>query len=232
MKAQFAKTLLGNGLVAVDGDIGRCKDLLLDERSWALRYLVVDTHKWLPFGRKLVISPVSVDTSKSTADTIAVKLTREQIKHSPPLADHEPVSREYEKNLYQYYGYGGYWTGPDLWGAYPHPAALATPEAKLPLDNVEGENHLRSVHELEHYRIKCGEQIVGHVTDFLMDGTCWRVDAFVVDTENWPGGDGKRLLPVRNIEGVDWSSRAINTRLTSEQVKLLQRPELQNFERV
>ena len=46
------KGMLIYGLEAVDGDIGRCRDFLFDDRQWVVRYAVVDTGKWLP-GRKV-----------------------------------------------------------------------------------------------------------------------------------------------------------------------------------
>jgi hypothetical protein len=42
------KELKGYVIAAEDGEIGRCKDFLFDDRHWAIRYMVVDTRKWLP----------------------------------------------------------------------------------------------------------------------------------------------------------------------------------------
>ena len=57
---QSIKDLKGYVLRATDGEIGRCKDFLFDDRHWTIRYMVADTHKWLP-GRKVLISPISLD---------------------------------------------------------------------------------------------------------------------------------------------------------------------------
>lgn len=225
VKNKSVKKMLNNGLVAADGDIGRCKDLLLDELSWVIRYLVIDTHKWLPFGRKVVVSPISVDLGRSTEDEVSVSLTKDQIKHSPPLAEHEPVSREYEKALSQYYGYGQYWMGGGLWGAYPTPAALIEPDPESLQSEVEGENHLRSVQELEHYRIKCSGELIGHVVDFIFDEEDWAISNVVIETDNWPGGSGQRLLPVKDIADIEWAERAIRTTFSSSQVRELQSAE-------
>lgn len=214
--------MLNSSLAATDGSIGVCKDALFEEDSWVLRYLVVDTHKWLPFGRKLVISPISVDLADSTDDTLAITLTRDQIKNSPSLSEHEPVSRKYEKLLYQYYGYGQYWMGLGLWGAYAQPGSLieTTPEEVL-REEAEKEGHLRSIMELEHYRLKCGENVVGHIIDFVFDEQTWSITAVVIDTENWPHGHGQRLLPVNKIDRIEWIGRYISTTLTMEELSEL-----------
>lgn len=224
MSLSSAKSMSHNRLVATDGEIGRCKDMLFCDSDWMVRYLVVDTHKWLPFGRKLVISPISVDWQESGADTLRVRLTRAQIKDSPPLAEHEPLSREYEKALFDFYGYTQYWAGSGGLGTYTQPAGAGAGQMnwgkKLPSD----ENHLRSVGEMENYRIKCGEQVVGHVVDFAFEKPTWAISHLVVDTQNWPGGNGQRLLPVAEVDSVEWTSRSAFTSLAAQQFSALPAP--------
>lgn len=214
----FVKSILKKGLKATDGEFGRCKDILLDERSWVVRYFVIDTHKWLPFGRKLVVSPLAVIANELDLDYLQVNLSKEQIRNSPPLADHEPVSREYERVLFQYYGYAQYWMGPELAGTYPRPALLVESSPEQLRDEVEGHNHLRSVHELDAYRVKCRQQTVGHVVDFVFDPSTWGLTGFIVDTENWPGGGAKRVMPVNHIKHIEWADRSIETNLQSSDV--------------
>lgn len=218
MKGESVNTMLNADLEVLDGDFGRCKDCLFEEDSWVIRYLAIDTHKWLPFGHKLVISPISVDLTRSVDGRLFVELTRDQIKNSPPLAEHEPVSRKYEKSLFEYYGYGQYWGGLGLWGAFSRPNALIGVASDSLEEALEDGRHLRSVRELEHYRVKCGEQTVGHVIDFLFNKDTWAVSTLVVETENWPRGQGRRLLPVADITNIDWSSRAVFTSLTASKV--------------
>jgi len=42
------KDLKGHDIKANDGDIGRVHDFYLDDEAWAIRYLIVDTGRWLP----------------------------------------------------------------------------------------------------------------------------------------------------------------------------------------
>ena len=90
-------------LVAKDGEIGRCKDFLFDDQHWTIRYMVADTGKWLP-GRKVLISPLSLEEPEWATRKFPVTLTKEQIEKSPPLDEDAPVSR-----LYDYYGRPKYW---------------------------------------------------------------------------------------------------------------------------
>ena len=42
-------------IVATDGRIGAVDDFYFDDERWAIRYVVVDTGRWLP-GRRVLIS--------------------------------------------------------------------------------------------------------------------------------------------------------------------------------
>jgi hypothetical protein len=46
----------GNHVQATDGEIGHIDDFIIDDQTWAIRYLVIDTRNWWP-GKKVVISP-------------------------------------------------------------------------------------------------------------------------------------------------------------------------------
>jgi sporulation protein YlmC with PRC-barrel domain len=66
---QTATVLMGYAIEAEDGEIGHVKDLLVDDRVWAIRYLVVDTGKWWG-GKTVLVSPewlarVTWDESKT-----------------------------------------------------------------------------------------------------------------------------------------------------------------------
>jgi sporulation protein YlmC with PRC-barrel domain len=64
-------------IVATDGNLGRVSDLYFDDRSWAVRYLVVDAGRWFP-GRRLFVSPISV--RDSAPPTLHVDLSMRQVE--------------------------------------------------------------------------------------------------------------------------------------------------------
>ena len=63
-------------ITAMDGSLGRVSDLYVDDRSLAVRYLVVEAGNWLPSGRVLV-PPVSIRNADST--TLRVALSKKQV---------------------------------------------------------------------------------------------------------------------------------------------------------
>jgi PRC-barrel domain len=78
---------------ATDGEIGHVDDFLVDEKSWSVRYLVVNTSNWIG-GRSVLISPSVVASIDSPASKIEVTLTRDQIKHSPSIEHADIVLAE------------------------------------------------------------------------------------------------------------------------------------------
>jgi hypothetical protein len=106
------RDVLGYYIQATDGDIGHVKDFLVDDRTWAIRYMIVDTRNWLP-GRKVLIAPEWISHLSWTDSTVHVSMTREQIRNSPEYDPSRPIERDEELRLYEYYGRPGYWDRED-----------------------------------------------------------------------------------------------------------------------
>lgn len=77
-----AAEVKGYHVQAKDGDLGHVDDFLVDETTWDVRYLVVDTGKWLP-GKKVLVDPRATDQVDWAKSSVHVHLTKEQIKNSP-----------------------------------------------------------------------------------------------------------------------------------------------------
>lgn len=92
-----------------DGEIGHIEDFMIDEGTWAIRYLIIDTHTWWP-GKRILISPQWIDRVSWEESKVFIKnLTRETIKHAPEYSEESLLNRDYEIELYKYYNRQGYW---------------------------------------------------------------------------------------------------------------------------
>ena len=78
---------------ATDGDIGHVDDFLLEESTWQIRYVVVDTSNWLG-GKWVAVSPSSVTRIDWSNREIYVSLTRAQIRDSPSMEEAQVPSYE------------------------------------------------------------------------------------------------------------------------------------------
>lgn len=97
------RELTGYGVVAKDGDAGRIADFIVDDQSWALRYLVVDT-SWLPLSRKVLIATDWIEEVDWVDQKIRVDVTSAQVEGASELDPRAPVNEEQETVLYDYYG--------------------------------------------------------------------------------------------------------------------------------
>jgi hypothetical protein len=90
-------------LRAIDGDIGRCKDLLFDEGTWKVLFTVVDTRNWLP-GRKVVLLPASVQQISWAEATVQIDRTRAEIEKAPSYEPGQDISDRLAAAVEQFYG--------------------------------------------------------------------------------------------------------------------------------
>lgn len=119
---------LGYGVRETDDDLGHVTDLIVDDASWTLRYLVVDTSRWW-FGKHVLVSTRWVDAVRWDERKVLVSLTREAIRTSPAWRPDMPITREYEEQLHRHYARPGYWTEPEQIQKRPEQTAIADEEA-------------------------------------------------------------------------------------------------------
>jgi uncharacterized protein YrrD len=222
--------LKGYAIKASDDEVGNVREAYFDDEHWAIRYLVVDTGSWLS-RHSVLISPYAIQAIDDDAETIQVNLTREQVANSPDIDTHKPVSRQIEGEFSDSYGYGNYWTGPELWGSggypvLPLPESVGIPPvqdrpqevAERAADNPD-DIHLRSSARVDGYHISGKDGEIGHVDDFIFDDESWALRYFVVNTRNWWPGGKRVLLSTEWIKHIDWTDSAVQTTLTREEIK-------------
>jgi uncharacterized protein YrrD len=98
----------GYHIQGVDGEIGHVEDYIIDDETWAIQYIVVETRNWIP-GRKVLISPRWIDRVSWDESKVFVNLSSEVIKAAPEYSDEILLSREYETRLHGHYNRVGYW---------------------------------------------------------------------------------------------------------------------------
>ncbi|MEO8037356.1 MAG: PRC-barrel domain-containing protein [Betaproteobacteria bacterium] len=104
------QAVIGYHIDAEDGEIGHVEDMIFDEDTWAIRYIVVNTSNWW-LGHKVLVAPAWITAVRWENETVAVALSRAAIKAAPAYDSAEDLNRERESRLYKHYGRTGYWTG-------------------------------------------------------------------------------------------------------------------------
>ena len=102
-----AAEVTGYHIEATDDDIGHVEDFIIDDETWEIRYMVVDTRNWLP-GKKVLVAPRWIDRVSWDESKVYVSLSREAIKNSPEYQP-DTLNREYEEKLHDHYDRPKYW---------------------------------------------------------------------------------------------------------------------------
>ncbi len=232
------KDLQELAIEATDGPVGDVTDLYFDDKSWAIRYLVVETGSWFS-SRKVLISPISAGKPDWDTRKLPVSLSRDQIENSPSIDTDMPVTRQHETEYLDYYNYPYYWGGMDLWGSASYPGmllpgysgfgsltairqeannALARTEAR----QREQDPHLHSSEAVIGYHIEANDGEIGHVQGLLVDDKTWAIRYLVVKTSNWWMGHDV-LVATQWIKHLSWDKQAVAVDLSRQTLKLAPR---------
>lgn len=93
---------------ASDGDLGHVEGMLVDDETWAIRYLIVNTSNWW-LGHQVLIAPQWIDDLNWSDSKVSVKMTRQAIQDAPAYEPATPLNRAQETGLHEHYGRTGYW---------------------------------------------------------------------------------------------------------------------------
>jgi sporulation protein YlmC with PRC-barrel domain len=220
---------------ATDGDIGHLRDVTFDERTWVVRYLVVDAGTWLA-NRQVLISPIGIAPINWREQSIPVSITRQQVERSPAFDSLQPLTREHEIEYLGHYRFPFYWGGTNIWGSETYPRDLKVPSVGLDIPpfnllreeqgdfpaRESGVMHqdpaLHSAIGLKGCRVVASDGDVGHVTDLVFDEDTWAIRYLVVETTDWWQAHQLLIAP-QSIDKIDWGDITINLSMVRHEVK-------------
>ena len=102
------EAIIGYHIQATDGEIGHLQGFIVDDKAWAIRYIIAATRNWWP-GKKILISPSWIQDVSWEASNVYVGLSQYTIKNGPEFVESMPITREYEDRLHLHYGRPPYW---------------------------------------------------------------------------------------------------------------------------
>ena len=222
-----ASAIKGYAIEASDGRLGTVSDLLFEDVGWVTRWLVVDTGSWLP-GRKVLLPLSALGLPDHVLRHFPVKLTMQQVKDSPNVDLDQPVSRQIEAHVYDYFGWDPHWAG----SFAPMSNAIASPFVAPPIERWlnpddlnrtddrpnEGDPHLRSIAAVIGHHVHAADGEIGHVEDLLVDDAGWNIRYVKVDTRNWWPGE-RVLISPRSVRMIDWDDKLIHLDVNRQKVK-------------
>jgi hypothetical protein len=92
----------GFHIEGLDGEIGRVKDFVIDDRTWTIRYIVADVGAWWR-GQSVLLAPHWIESIRSNEGIVCMNMPRRIIRASPEWSLGDPIGKEYELRLRQHY---------------------------------------------------------------------------------------------------------------------------------
>ncbi|MEO7065676.1 MAG: PRC-barrel domain-containing protein [Rhodanobacter sp.] len=102
------REVAGYRIEAADGRMGQVAGFLLEESTWAIRYLVVNTSKWWS-DHDVLVAVQWISNVRWLDNTVTVALTCQAVKDSPAYDPERAMGREQEAALFEHYGRDAYW---------------------------------------------------------------------------------------------------------------------------
>lgn len=78
------KEAIGYKIEAIDGEIGLVDDLVVEERTWEIQFLVADASSWLP-GRKVIVDTHWIDRVNWQKGIASVSLPRNAVRSATAI---------------------------------------------------------------------------------------------------------------------------------------------------
>ncbi len=104
-------TVTGYQVHATDGAIGRIDGLLVEDKTWAIRYLVVNPERGLK-SHGVLIAPEWIDDIEWAESTVVLDVSQEAVSAAPSYDPTRDLNRDVESQTYAHYGKDHYWRAP------------------------------------------------------------------------------------------------------------------------
>ena len=98
-----SREITGYDIQAMNGAIGHVEDLVVDDETWTVRYIEVDTRNWLP-GKNVLLQMMRIDHISWVDRSVVVMLSRQAIESAPAYDPSKLITPSYEVQLFKHYG--------------------------------------------------------------------------------------------------------------------------------
>ena len=92
----------GAKIVTPTHQFGSVDDLIIDDSTWRIRYVLIGTRRWLP-ARSVVIEPRHIDKLDPYTRSVHTTLSKEQILGCPSVNPYKPLEPELEIQVRTHY---------------------------------------------------------------------------------------------------------------------------------
>jgi sporulation protein YlmC with PRC-barrel domain len=202
------RDLSGYSVRALDGDVGRVRELYFDDAQWQVRHVVVDVGRWSR-SRRVLVSPSAIAEILWEHRRLVLTATRDQVWAWPEASADQPVARQLESRRRSQANWAVTVAG-DALTSYSE--ALRTPTFEpLNANGTPFDPHLRTSRVVVGLDLRAEGASVGRIADLVLDDASWEVLYLVVA---WH--DGKRFaLPTNCVRRIAPEEKAVTAGVDS-----------------
>ena len=96
--------IIGYDIHTSDGVLGCVEDILVESDNWSIISIIVDTSKWQPWSKKVIIATTWIEEVSYVDNYIKVLLPTKEVENAPEYDQLEPINEVIEKRYYNYLG--------------------------------------------------------------------------------------------------------------------------------
>jgi sporulation protein YlmC with PRC-barrel domain len=210
---RHARDVIGWTVSARGGPAGVVRDVLVHDRRWNVRHLVVETAPPARV-RHALISPNVVRRLNDDRRRVELAVEQWEVSAAPDIEYDPPIAVLQEHMRYDTLGWRYYVRKPQaapVWPAQEEPDPLP-PRTRA---QTTGDSHLRSVAVMSGYSVQGNDGKVGVLRDFVLDDQTWQISCLVVEA---PEGDV--AVSVDHIRTIDWERSEIQLDVTHDRLAL------------
>lgn len=193
-------TLMKIPLVTTDREEHQVSCLLFDDRSWDIRFLVVNAGTWFS-RRQVVVRTGATDQPNWTKKVITATLTHQELARCADASSVKPVSQQQQLALKKYFGW------PDFGPTWHVPAALVPAQREFPTQTND-DPHLRNTIGLLGYEVWSADRRVGILSDFVMEPNSWHIKYLLVKFGDWVYHE-ERFVPTLAVQNISWGRHRV-----------------------
>lgn len=185
-------------LVTADGERRAIRGFLFDDRTWQIRYLVVDAGNWLA-PKMVVVATSAVAFPDWEEKRVGTRLTLEGLLASPSAETVRPVSKQQQQAWNRHFG----WPDGDPYWAGGWSGAVGREFESEGTDDP----HLRGTEDLRGYAVREGDAPVGKLEGYLVEDGSWRIGYLLLYEGEWVYRE--RLIPTGRVSEISWGEHRV-----------------------
>jgi hypothetical protein len=221
------KSLLGFAAMADDGECGKVHDVLFDDSTWKICYLVLRSetgnacsYVQVPYER--FHSPDIADGTVRFEGTRELAWSENHFENDPPVSRRLEMTRSALQSLSAMYEPDYSWGALPVFPIWPFPVRKGSKDNRISNseESVRANPHLRSSREVIGYRVQSPNGKAGRVVDIFIDEVTNAVQLFLVETHRFWHRANVPLL-VRHVRGICWSLMRVSVDLDKKEFKSL-----------